>query len=84
MAKAAKKPAQKAAMKPAKKADSKKDASREILVVTSKVKEYIKSLGLQSSSEVVPALSEKIYQLLESGALRTKNNNRATLRPHDL
>jgi hypothetical protein len=70
------------AKKPAKKAGAK--SSREILVVTSKVKEYIKSLGLQSSSEVVPALSEKLYSLLEQGAKRTKENKRSTLRPHDL
>jgi hypothetical protein len=73
MAKAAKKPAKKAVK-----------GDREILVVTSKVKDYIKSLGLQSSSEVVPALSDKIYSMLEEGATRTKQNNRATLRPHDL
>ena len=61
---------------------AKKD--REVLVVTSKVKEYIKSLGLQSSGEVVPALSDKIYDMLDESAERTKNNNRATVRPHDL
>jgi len=61
---------------------AKKD--REVLVVTSKVKDYIKSLGLQSSGEVVPALSDKIYAILDESAERTKNNNRATVRPHDL
>ena len=61
---------------------AKKD--REVLVVTSKVKDYIKSLGLQSSGEVVPALSDKIYTILDESAERTKNNNRATVRPHDL
>ncbi len=64
------------------KKSAKKD--REVLVVTSKVKDYIKSLGLQSSGEVVPALSDKIYDMLDSSAERTKNNNRATVRPHDL
>ncbi len=64
------------------KKSAKKD--REVLVVTSKVKDYIKSLGLQSSGEVVPALSDKIYDILDSSAERTKNNNRATVRPHDL
>ena len=59
-------------------------ANREVLVVASKIKEYIKSKNLQSSSEVVPALSEKIYELLDSAATRTQNNGRATVRPHDL
>ena len=62
----------------------KKAANREVLVVASKVKDYIKANGLQSSSEVIPALSEKIYDMLDSAAARTQNNNRATVRPHDL
>ncbi|MCA9669109.1 MAG: hypothetical protein KC503_26115 [Myxococcales bacterium] len=73
-------------MAKAKKKASKKKAaaSREVLVVASKVKEYIKSKGLQSSGDVVPALSEKIYAMLDSAAGRTQSNNRATVRPHDL
>jgi len=57
---------------------------REVLVVASKVKEYIKSKGLQSSGEVVPALSAKIYEMIDEAASRTKENKRATVRPHDL
>ncbi|MBK6847560.1 MAG: hypothetical protein IPG96_08515 [Proteobacteria bacterium] len=76
MAKVKKKAA--AAPKKAKKSD------REVLVVASKVKDYIKSKELQSSSEVVPALSEKIYALLDGAMERTRTNNRATVRPHDL
>ena len=73
------------AKKKAKKAAPKKAAKvREVLVVASKVKEYIKASGLQSSGEVVPALSEKIYALLDSAMERTKTNGRATVRPHDL
>lgn len=61
-----------------------KKTEREVLVVASKVKDYIKSQELQSSSEVVPALSEKIYSLLDAAMERTRTNNRATVRPHDL
>jgi len=78
MAKAKKKAAKK---KVAKKSSK---ASREVLVVASKVKEYIKGSGLQSSGEVIPALSEKIYDLLDEAMERTKSNHRATLRPNDL
>lgn len=69
-----------------KKAASKKKATtkREVLVVASKVKDYIKSKGLQSSGEVVPALSEKIYAMIDDAAGRTKENKRSTVRPHDL
>lgn len=59
-------------------------ANREVLIVASKVKDYIKSKDLQSSGEVIPALSERIYALLDEAATRTQNNGRATVRPHDL
>lgn len=75
------------AKKKAKKATAQKKpagGNREVLVVASKVKEYIKGSGLQSSGEVVPALSEKIYELLDLAMERTKTNGRATVRPHDL
>ena len=80
----AKKAAKKATKKKATKKAAKKAAPREVLVVASKVKEYIKGLGLQSSADVVPALSDKIYALLDDAAERTKNNGRATVRPYDL
>lgn len=67
-----------------KKAAPKKKVAREVLVVASKVKEYIKAQGLQSSGDVIPALSDKIYSMLDEAAGRTQNNNRATVRPHDL
>ena len=69
----------------AKKKTSKKPAAkRDVLVVASKIKEYIKSKGLQSSGEVVPALSEKIYAMIDDATARTKENRRSTVRPHDL
>jgi hypothetical protein len=63
---------------------AKKKKKREVLIVASKVKDYIKSKGLQSSGEVVPALSEKIYEMIDEAAERTKDNKRATMRPYDL
>jgi hypothetical protein len=66
----------------AKKKSTKKP--KEILVVASKIKEYIKSKGLQSSGEVVPALSQKIYDMIDDATSRTKENKRSTVRPHDL
>ena len=82
MAKAKKAAAKKAA--PKKAAAKKTAATREVLVVASKVKEYIKGKGLQSSADVVPALSEAIYAMLDAAAERTKGNGRATVRPYDL
>jgi len=61
-----------------------KKKQREVLIVASKVKEYIRSKGLQSSGETVPALSEKIYSMIDDATDRTKENRRSTVRPCDL
>lgn len=58
--------------------------SREVLVVASKVKEFIKSKGCMTSSDTIPALSEKVYALLEEAISRTKGNKRSTVKPQDL
>jgi len=58
--------------------------SREVLVVASKVKEFIKSKGCMTSSDTIPAISEKIYALLEDAIGRTKGNKRSTVKPQDL
>ncbi|MBW2732473.1 MAG: hypothetical protein JRH20_08755 [Deltaproteobacteria bacterium] len=71
---------------PAKKKAAPKKAAktREVLIVASKVKEFIKANGKQSSGDVIPALNEKIYALLEEAVTRTGDNGRATVRPYDL
>ena len=70
----------------AKKAAKKKAAkkAREMLVVGSKVKVYIKSKGCMTSGDVLPALSDKVYDLLDAATARTKSNKRSTVRPQDL
>ncbi len=65
-------------------AAKKSGKSREVLVVVSKVKEYIKSKGCMTSSETLPALSEKVYALLDDATARTKGNKRSTVKPQDL
>lgn len=59
-------------------------AKREVLVVASKVKAYIKSKKMQTSGDSIQALSEKIYAWLDEAASRTKANRRSTLKPQDL
>ena len=56
---------------------------KEILVVISKTKAYIKEKGFMMSSDAIDTLNEKMYQLIEDAIERTKNNKRSTLRPHD-
>jgi hypothetical protein len=71
------------AKKKAKKKAAKK-ACRESLVVASKVKAYIKSKKMMTSSDALCAISDKIYALLDDGIARTKANKRSTVKPQDL
>jgi len=61
-----------------------REMPKESLVVASKVKAYIKSKGLMTSSEVMDALNECVYACLDKGADRCKANNRKTVRAQDL
>ncbi len=75
----------KAAAKKAKaKAPKKKAAAKEMLVVTSKVKAYIKAKGMMSSSETAGALNDCLYAILDAAIKRTEANRRSTVKPQDL
>jgi len=58
--------------------------ARESLVVASKVKAYIKSKKMMTASDALPAISEKVYCMLDAAAERTKANRRSTVKAHDL
>lgn len=58
--------------------------SEEILVVQSKVKDYIKEKGCQTSGTAIEALSEKVKQLLNDAVERAKSNNRSTVKDRDI
>jgi len=57
---------------------------REIIVVGSKVKEVIREAGLRSDGDLVQAVSDKVYELLDTAIARTEANKRGTVRPYDL
>jgi len=57
---------------------------KEMLVVGSKVKAYLKSKGMKTAGDTLAAVSDKVYALLDAAAARTKANKRATVRPQDL
>ncbi len=61
-----------------------KKRSREVLVVASKVKAYVKGKKMNTSAEAVQALSACVYEMLDNATGRTKNNGRKTLKAHDL
>jgi len=59
-------------------------ADKESLVVASKVKAYIKSKGMMTSSDAVEALSDKVYGMLDAAIARTQANRRSTVKAQDL
>lgn len=72
------------AKKKAAKKKTKKASAKEVLVVASKVKAYVKSQGKMSSSDAIGALNEKVYALLDAAIERTDANRRSTVKPQDL
>jgi hypothetical protein len=69
----------KAAKKPAKKAAS----NKEVLVVASKIKAYIRSKGCMCSSDAIGAISDCVYCCLDKAIARTQANRRSTVKPQD-
>jgi hypothetical protein len=63
---------------------AKKASKKEVLVVASKVKAYIKSKGMMTSSDAIAALSDSVYAILDAATKRTKANRRSTVKPQDL
>lgn len=59
-------------------------SDKEILVIGSKVKNYIREKGLKSSGDLVEAISAKVHALLDDAAERAKANKRSTVRPCDM
>lgn len=58
--------------------------SNEVLVIASKVKDYIKSKDMMSSGDIPEAVSDKIRAMLDAAVARAQENGRKTLKPCDL
>ena len=58
-------------------------AEKEMLVVGSKVKNYIKSKGLMSSSDMLDAINNAVYHMLDRAAARAEANGRKTVQAKD-
>ena len=67
-----------------KKAAKKKTGNKEVLIIASKTKAYIKSQGMMTSSDAIVALSDAIYGLIDAAIDRTRANRRSTVKPQDL
>jgi histone H3/H4 len=61
-----------------------KKKSGEILVVQSKVKDYIRDKGFRTSAEFVEALSEEVEILIDHAIDRAGTNKRQTVYGGDL
>jgi len=57
---------------------------RDALIVASKVKAYIKSKNMMTSSDALEAISDRVYYMLDAAIERTKANRRSTVKPQDL
>ncbi len=66
------------------KKSTKSPASRDVLVVASKCKNYVKSKGFMCSADAIQAMSERIYDMLDKAMVRTEANRRTTVKPQDL
>lgn len=59
-------------------------ATKEALVVASKVKGYVRGKKMMTSSDALVGLSDKIYCILDCAIARAKANKRSTVKPQDL
>lgn len=60
-------------------------SEKETLVVSSKVKNYIKSNGdLKCSAKVIDVLSDKIREICDSAIANAKNDKRKTVQDKDI
>ena len=58
--------------------------AKDVLVVGSKVKGYIKKKGCMSSGDLLAGLSDQVRNLIDAAIKRTKSNKRSTVRSSDL
>lgn len=58
--------------------------AQETLVVVSKIKEYVKEKGFQTSETAVDALSNAVRELLDKATARAKDNGRQTIKDRDI
>ena len=63
---------------------TKSKKSKEVLVVASKVKAYVRDRGMNTSGDAISCISEKVYGILDEATTRTLANGRKTLKPQDV
>ena len=63
---------------------ARKTSKKEVLVVGSKVKGYIRGKKMMCSADTIGALSDKVHCVLDAAIARTKANRRSTVKAQDL
>lgn len=58
--------------------------SKEMLVVSSKVREYLKGQGCLTSGELLSSLNDKVHCILDGAVCRAKANKRSTVKSQDV
>ena len=63
---------------------ARKASNKDVLVVASKIKAYVKAKGNMCSSEVIQAMSDCVYCCLDKAIARAAANKRRTVKAQDL
>ncbi len=66
-----------------KSASKKSNASKEMLLVGSKVKAAIKEANCNTAGDALEGLNEWVYWLIQQATARASSNGRKTVRAHD-
>ena len=61
-----------------------KGKSREVLIVASKVKAYIKGKKCMTSADAIEALSDQVYAAIDAAVGRASGNGRKTVKSQDV
>jgi len=61
-----------------------KKKDRDVLVVASKIREYVKSNDCNTSGEFIGELSNTVYDLIDKAISRAQGNNRKTIQAKDV
>jgi len=57
---------------------------KESLIVASKVKAYIKSKKMMTSTDALEAINDNVYDAIDAAIARTKANRRSTVKAQDV
>ena len=61
-----------------------KGKDRDVLVVASKIREYVKSNDCNTSGEFIGELCNTVYDLIDKAIDRAQGNNRKTIQTKDI